>query len=88
MGSVGYDYRCPCCGRVGNGGYAVDGIGLPICTEGDYSCLWFQMNSKSFEPVTIVANAIDKLFQHKINLPAAISRNIVDMLTGWECLDE
>ena len=40
MGSVGEDYRCPWCGREGAGGYAPDGIDYPICTEGQYSCLW------------------------------------------------
>ncbi len=39
MGSVGDDYKCPWCGRIGNGGYAADGIGYPICTEGDHDCL-------------------------------------------------
>ena len=32
MGSVNNDYQCPWCGRVGNGGYALDGVGYPICT--------------------------------------------------------
>ena len=32
MGSVDDDYKCPWCGRVGNGGYAHDGAGYPICT--------------------------------------------------------
>ena len=33
MGSVGEDYKCPLCGRVGNGGYAMDGVNVgPICT--------------------------------------------------------
>ena len=40
MGSVGDDYVCPWCGRRGNGGYAHDHIRYPICTEGNYSCLW------------------------------------------------
>ena len=40
MGSVSVDYRCPWCDRVGNGGYAPDGINEPICTDGRYSCLW------------------------------------------------
>jgi hypothetical protein len=40
MGSVGPAFRCPWCGRIGNGGYAADWIGYPICTEGDRSCLW------------------------------------------------
>ena len=40
MGSVEDDYGCPWCGRVGNGGYAPDGVEYPICTGGDHSCLW------------------------------------------------
>ena len=41
MGSVGDDHRCPLCGRVGMGGYAID---LPhnfliVCTEGPHNCL-------------------------------------------------
>ena len=39
MGSVGDDYMCPWCGRVGAGGYAMDGINYPICTDGAHSCL-------------------------------------------------
>ena len=39
MGSVGEDYRCPTCGRTGMGGYAVDGIDVPICTAGPFCCL-------------------------------------------------
>ena len=33
MGSVGADYICPACGAVGKGGYAPDGVDVPICTE-------------------------------------------------------
>ena len=42
MGSVSDTYRCPWCGRRGNGGYAADWIGYPICCGkevDDYSCL-------------------------------------------------
>ena len=39
MGSVPDDYACPWCGRLGNGGYAPDGVGYPICTQGRCSCL-------------------------------------------------
>ena len=43
MGSVADDYLCPWCGRRGNGGYAMDGVDAgPICTDGNYSCLWFK----------------------------------------------
>ena len=38
MGSVGENYQCPWCGRKGKGGYAVDGIGYPLCTDGKHAC--------------------------------------------------
>ena len=44
MGSVGPNHICPMCGRVGMGGYAMDGINCgPICTVGNFSCLWYQV---------------------------------------------
>ena len=46
MGSVSGDYVCPWCGRQGNGGYAPDWIGYPICTEGDFSCLWLSCQDR------------------------------------------
>ena len=39
MGSVGDDFMCPWCGRVGAGGYTIDGIKYPLCTDGAHSCL-------------------------------------------------
>ena len=49
MGSVADDYRCPWCGRVGDGGYALDGLeGGPMCTEGEYSCLHFQALGRGY----------------------------------------
>ena len=40
MGSTGPDFVCPWCGRKEVGGYAMDGINYPICSEPDlYSCL-------------------------------------------------
>ena len=62
MGSVGKDYKCPLCGRVGNGGYSVDGIGYPVCTDGDYSCLWHQFVDQGLSPAQIVANAVQIVF--------------------------
>ena len=33
MGSVSDSYKCPLCGRIGNGGYHLDGTHVgPICT--------------------------------------------------------
>ena len=71
MGSVPDDYKCPLCGRVGNGGYALDGVGFPICTEGDFSCLWFQIMDLGFWPRQIIGNAIRKIFWFKTQLPAS-----------------
>jgi hypothetical protein len=39
MGSVGESYRCPLCGRVGMGGYSIDGIDVPVCVDGRWACL-------------------------------------------------
>ena len=39
MGSVPNDYVCPHCDGKGYGGYSVDGIGYPICTEGIANCV-------------------------------------------------
>mgnify|MGYP003319566859 CR=1 FL=1 len=40
MGSVGPNHLCPSCGKVGRGGYAVDGLFFgPICTNGPHNCL-------------------------------------------------
>jgi hypothetical protein len=44
MGSVGPLYQCPWCGRTGNGGYAHDFVGYPICTQGPHACLWRFVN--------------------------------------------
>jgi hypothetical protein len=86
MGSAGHGSKCPCCGRVRDGGYIVVGIKFPICSEGPYSCLCFQWYFKGFEFVDIIANAIDTLFKFKVIFPATVLKHIADMLTGWECL--
>ena len=51
MGSVDVDYTCPWCGRVGNGGYAPDWVGDPICTEGRFSCLWLACQERGIDTV-------------------------------------
>ena len=71
MGSVPDNYKCPLCGRVGNGGCALDGVGFPICTDGDFSCLWFQILHHGLWPEQIIGNAIRKIFWFKTELPAS-----------------
>ena len=59
MGSVADDYKCPLCGRVGNGGYALDGVNFPICTEGNYSCLWYQfLENRARTPKEVIGRAL------------------------------
>ena len=63
MGSVWDYYKCPLCGRVGNGGYDVDGLDIgPICT-GDQamkSCLDLITDDK-LEPRQILTTALEKI---------------------------
>ena len=33
----------------------------PVCTDGDYSCLWHQFYDKGLSPAQIVANALQKV---------------------------
>ena len=43
MGSVGPDFKCPWCGRVNNGGYALDSVGYPLCVGGSHGCVDYQV---------------------------------------------
>ena len=74
MGSVGDDYRCPLCGRIGNGGYVLDGVGYPICTDGDHSCLWYQIMQQHRTPNDIISLAIQGVLQVKppVTLPSLV----------------
>ena len=47
MGSVSDDYQCPWCGRKGMGGYAVDPIPYPLCTNGKNACAFTQTHKYS-----------------------------------------
>ena len=83
MGSVSGDYKCPLCGRKGNGGYALDGLLCgPICTEGNYSCLRFQLCDQPYHRSAedIVGTALYKLVKEK--LPKEVCTNVVLFLKG------
>ena len=84
MGSFGDDWKCPACGRVGNGGYIPDGV-LPLvglCTEGDYSCLWFHLVAQDRGPRDILAESLDKIFRPVGGLPPPLYERIGEMLIG------
>ena len=91
MGSVGKYYKCPLCGRVGNGGYALDGVSEsigPICTGGPWSCLWQDMldvsfidaidrHAKAFQAVIVQNGARTSPVQ---NIDPLVTRNICSFL--------
>ena len=79
MGSVGDNYRCPWCGRKGMGGYSPDRIGVPLCTEGDYSCLWFTLGERNWMEADLKHGALKNIFlAHKYKHPLTI----VDCILG------
>ena len=62
MGSVDETYKCPLCGRIGNGGYVMDGEGIgPICTDVNnrYNCLSRLIDGAT--PNDIVGEALKKV---------------------------
>ena len=68
MGSVGEDYKCPLCGRVGNGGYALDGCNVgPICTgeKVRYNCLDRVLDNVT--PNQIVGKALEEILGRELN---------------------
>ena len=68
MGSVGADYRCPWCGRVGAGGYAMDPIGYPICVEGPFSCVWWQVVHRQLDAETFRAQQLGGILGRDVAL--------------------
>ena len=89
MGSVGEDYRCPFCGRTGMGGcrYLHEGpIGnlyarpsRPICTGGEFSCLWYQLREMDRSPTEVRALALSAACCHIVpfNYAACACRHLV-----------
>ena len=63
MGSVPDNYKCPWCGRVGNGGYAVDGGPFyPICTGGDHSCAWYRLIERGQKAIAVRRDQLNAIF--------------------------
>ena len=85
MGSVSDSYRCPLCGRTGNGGYHVDGLGIgPICTDGDYACLGGFINGNWTSVADFFMQAIGRVFQEKYflwnGLPPELRERVAALL--------
>ena len=82
MGSFPANWRCPLCGRVGNGGYVIDGFPRATCTDGDYSCLWFQVSDRGLTAGQIYSNALEAVLQqHTLNTPE-LRRTLIAFLFG------
>ena len=62
MGSVSDDYRCPWCGRIGNGGYALD---YPICTGGDFACLSRVTANRNLTPRRVIGDQLVPIFRSR-----------------------
>ena len=84
MGSVGPDYRCPGCGRRGNGGYIIDGIEppVPLCTDGPVNCLWGKVQEHGWGAREIVAEALHAVFRPKGGLSNPLRQRIGAYLVG------
>ena len=63
MGSVSDNYRCPTCGRTGNGGYVLDGMRFPVCNGGDNSCLGKLMDEDAFSARDIIFQALSQILR-------------------------
>ena len=83
MGSVGPEYRCPVCGRRGNGGYALDAVGYPVCTESDNACLWV-MTTFDRSPAQMLGLALAQILRPRpaLTLPAESLDRIGAFLIG------
>jgi hypothetical protein len=82
MGSVGEDYVCPWCGRMGAGGYAPDPLGYPICTEPPHACLdhWLKNGVDSKQEYDECV--LRRRFDTKLVLPDNVWTLICELLSG------
>ena len=82
MGSFPANWRCPLCGRVDNGAYLLDGFPLATCTDGYFSCLWFQVQDRGLTAGQIYSNALEVVLQrHPLNTPE-LRRLVIECLFG------
>ena len=65
------------------GGYILDGYDRAMCTDGNYSCLWFQIEEHGRSAGEIYQNALEKVLRQTLNQPEVL-RNVVQFLFGGE----
>ena len=82
MTVVDEKYRCPLCGRTGNGGQMIDYINVPVCTGGDYSCVWFKTmdddGQKCRSVAEVYTHSLSDIFVKKVDV--TIIRHIAEYL--------
>ena len=82
-----HKHRCPLCGREDVGVYCLDGFPLGVCTDGNYSCLFYQVVKQKRSPGEIFQSALERIFANGI--PGTLKcpeflRNLVQYLFGSE----
>ena len=69
------------------GGYIVDAYDQAMCTEGNYSCLWFQFQEHGRSAGEIYQKALEGVLarglRQTLNQPEVL-RNVVQFLFGEE----
>jgi hypothetical protein len=65
MGSVGDDFACPLCGRRNHGGYAMDGIGYPLCMVCNFGP----------SPMMARSNQLDAILGRNLSVPLSQIRD-------------
>ena len=63
MGSVPEGFQCSWCGRIGNGEYAPDSIGYPICCGGEHSCVGYQVRQLQLDIVGFRVRQLQTIFR-------------------------
>ena len=85
MGSVGDNHRCPLCGRVGDGGYALDGWNCgPVCTGEriEPGCLW-RPSFQDLSAEEIFLLSLDRVMCGRLrewNLPEEVQTRVAAFL--------
>ena len=78
---------CLLCGREDVGVYCLDGIPLGLCTDGNYSCLFYQVVKQKRSPGEIFQSALERILATAIPGTLKCSeflRNLVQYLFGSE----
>ena len=81
MGSVDANYKCPLCGRVGNGGYALDGCNVgPICTgeKFQYNCIDRVLDGTA--PKDLIGSALEQILGGELNMKYHLAMLVVPWL--------